>query len=116
MYVLVDERPSVNSGYKASFDREGISSLGLDPQEFTHWFQSSSPVDREAIQGTWEFASYGALITLEASPEVTRNILAADSRRLRLRFEVPRGAGAGGLNLYGARAGSYPLNPTVILS
>ena len=51
MYVLVDARPSVNSGYKASFDREGISSLGLDPQEFTHWFQSSSRVDREAIQG-----------------------------------------------------------------
>ena len=51
MYVLVDARPAVNSGYKASFDREGISSLGLDPQEFTLWFQSSSRVDREAIQG-----------------------------------------------------------------
>ena len=51
MYVLVDARPAVNSGYKASFDREGISSLGLDPQEFTQWFQSSSRVDREAIQG-----------------------------------------------------------------
>ncbi|KQO51603.1 response regulator transcription factor [Methylobacterium sp. Leaf85] len=51
MYVLVDDRPSVNSGYKAGFEREGISSLGLDPEEFTHWFKSSSHSDREAIQG-----------------------------------------------------------------
>lgn len=51
MYVLVDSRPSVNSGYKASFDREGISSLGLDPVEFTNWLKASSRVDRDAIQG-----------------------------------------------------------------
>ncbi|TXM72298.1 response regulator transcription factor [Methylobacterium sp. WL69] len=51
MYILVDTRQSVNAGYKASFDREGISSLGLAPDEFANWFQASSRLDREAIQG-----------------------------------------------------------------
>lgn len=51
MYVLVDARPVVSSGYKASFDREGISSLGLVPEEFENWFQASSGVDCDAIQG-----------------------------------------------------------------
>ncbi|KQP55212.1 MULTISPECIES: response regulator transcription factor [unclassified Methylobacterium] len=51
MYILVDARESVNAAYKARFDQEGISSLGLAPDEFTHWFQASSRSDREAIQG-----------------------------------------------------------------
>lgn len=51
MYILVDARRSVNDGYKARFDREGISSLGLAPDEFANWFQASSRSDREAIQG-----------------------------------------------------------------
>ena len=51
MYILVDERQSVNAGYKARFDREGISSLGLAPAEFANWFQASSRGDRDAIQG-----------------------------------------------------------------
>lgn len=66
-------------------------------------------------QGAWEMGSYGFLITMEADSASTRAILAADSRRLRVRFEVPRGSNAGGLNLYGARAGAYPLNPTVFI-
>ncbi|HET7767943.1 MAG TPA: glycoside hydrolase family 2 TIM barrel-domain containing protein, partial [Chloroflexota bacterium] len=69
-------------------------------------------------QGQWEFGSYGTLITLEASAESLPAIVkeTGASRQLRLRFEVPRGAGAGGLNLYGARAGAYPLNPTILLN
>lgn len=51
MYILVDARQSVNAGYKARFDREGISSLGLAPDEFANWFQASSRSDRDAIQG-----------------------------------------------------------------
>ena len=51
MYILVDARQAVNAGYKARFDREGISSLGLDPDEFANWFQASSRSDRDAIQG-----------------------------------------------------------------
>lgn len=51
MYILVDARQSVNAGYKARFDREGISSLGLAPDEFANWFQASSLSDRDAIQG-----------------------------------------------------------------
>lgn len=51
MYILVDARQSVNAAYKARFDREGISSLGLAPDEFANWFQASSRSDRDAIQG-----------------------------------------------------------------
>ncbi len=58
--------------------------------------------------------SYGYLITFEATPDATHAIF-ADSRSLRIRFDVPRRASAGGLNLYGARAGGYPVNPTIII-
>ena len=39
---------------------------------------------------------------------------AIQSGRLLIRFEVPRSA-AGGINLYGARMGAYPVDPTVFL-
>ncbi|RVU19450.1 response regulator transcription factor [Methylobacterium oryzihabitans] len=51
MYIFVDDRQSVTAGYTASFDREGISSLGLVSGEFRSWFQAASPVDIDAIQG-----------------------------------------------------------------
>ncbi len=35
--------------------------------------------------------------------------------RLIVRFEVPAGGLAGGLNLYGSRAGAFPFNPTLLL-
>jgi hypothetical protein len=72
----------------------------------------------------WESSSYGYLTTLEADPALTRRILAAaPDGRLMVRIEVPgsrrereRAAGAqGGLNLYGARMGAYPLDPTLFL-
>ena len=68
-------------------------------------------------QGQWEMGSYGYLITLEAPAEALSAIRTevGTERLLRVRFEVPRGRGAGGLNLYGARAGAYPLNPTVLI-
>jgi predicted transcriptional regulator len=71
------------------------------------------------VQGQWELGSYGYLTTIEADEATTRAILDANTtsgtRTLRVRFEVPRGPGAGGLNLYGARAGAFPMNPTVLL-
>jgi len=67
-------------------------------------------------QGQWEMGSYGYLTTLEADEATSRGLLESGSRELIVRFEVPRGGTAGGLNLYGSRAGSTPLNPTVLLS
>jgi hypothetical protein len=66
-------------------------------------------------QGNWEFGSYGYLTTFEAGAAQAQRILQAGGRALVVRFEIPRGAGAGGLNLYGARAGAFPLNPTLLL-
>ena len=37
MFVIVDERTVVAGGYASSFDREGISSAGIDPAEFRDW-------------------------------------------------------------------------------
>ncbi len=64
----------------------------------------------------FEFASYGFLTTLQADGEKAREILAASRNgEIIVRFEVPRTAGANGLNLYGARMGAYPVAPTVFL-
>ena len=51
MYFLVDPRDSVNAGYKASFEREGISSFALMPEEFLGWLRAASRSDLEAVQG-----------------------------------------------------------------
>ncbi len=51
MYFMVDPRESVNAGYRASFDREGVSSFGLLPDEFLSWIETASQNDLDAIQG-----------------------------------------------------------------
>jgi DNA-binding response OmpR family regulator len=51
MYVVVDERQIVTAGYVASFDREGVSSLGLGTGDFRDWLEGASPADLEAVQG-----------------------------------------------------------------
>jgi two-component system, OmpR family, flagellar system response regulator FtcR len=51
MYFLVDPRDTVNAGYKASFEREGISSFALMPDELLSWLRTASRTDLEAIQG-----------------------------------------------------------------
>ncbi|MBI3972612.1 MAG: hypothetical protein HY332_15145 [Chloroflexi bacterium] len=64
----------------------------------------------------WETASFGFLTTLEADTAMARRILdGAQGGRLLVRFEVPRTGPTGGLNLYGARMGAYPVDPTVFL-
>jgi two-component system, OmpR family, flagellar system response regulator FtcR len=51
MYIVVDERQMVTAGYVASFDREGVSSLGLFSGEFQDWLQAASSADLDAVQG-----------------------------------------------------------------
>jgi hypothetical protein len=65
----------------------------------------------------FEYASYGFLTTLEADPETVQRILAASlNGEVTLRFEVPRTGRAGGLNLYGARMGAFPVDPTLFIT
>jgi hypothetical protein len=64
----------------------------------------------------WEFASYGFLTELAADTTKLRQIVdAARDNRLVVRFEVPRTGVRGGLNLYGARLGAYPIDPMLVL-
>lgn len=51
MYIVVDDREMVTSGYVASFEREGVSSLGLFAGEFNEWLEAASDSDLEAVQG-----------------------------------------------------------------
>jgi DNA-binding response OmpR family regulator len=51
MYIVVDERQMVTAGYVASFDREGVPSLGLYSGEFQDWLTSAPRADLEAVQG-----------------------------------------------------------------
>lgn len=51
MYCLVDDRKTVNAGYAASFDREGVPAFGLSPEEFTGWLETVSRCDLDAVQG-----------------------------------------------------------------
>src|ERR1700685_2576775 len=50
MFVIVDERAVVAGGYASSFDREGISSAGIDPAEFRDWIGKVSETDILAIE------------------------------------------------------------------
>ena len=64
----------------------------------------------------FEPGSYGFLTDLEVGGELLRHIVDnTQGGRLIVRFEVPAGGTAGGLNLYGSRMGAYPVAPTVFL-
>jgi hypothetical protein len=68
------------------------------------------------LNENFEYASYGFLTTFEADAETAQRILTASANgELTLRFEVPRTGRAGGLNLYGARMGAFPVDPTLFL-
>jgi hypothetical protein len=67
------------------------------------------------LQKNFEFGSYGFLTTLQADAGTAQRVLAAPNRRVVVRFEVPRSGVRGGLNLYGARMGAYPVDPTLFV-
>jgi DNA-binding response OmpR family regulator len=51
MYIVVDERQMVTAGYVASFDREGVPSIGVFSGEFQDWLTAASSTDLDAVQG-----------------------------------------------------------------
>jgi DNA-binding response OmpR family regulator len=50
MILIVDERETVISGYEAGFEREGIASIGLSPQEFEGWVETAAESDVGAVE------------------------------------------------------------------
>ncbi len=50
MFVIVDDRDIVKSGYTTSFDREGVASTGLRPDEFKEWVVGANKPDLQAIE------------------------------------------------------------------
>ena len=50
MYIIVDDRNIVTGGYASSFDREGVTTTGIDPIEFGEWLRKASESDVEAVE------------------------------------------------------------------
>ena len=50
VYIVVDQRSNVISGYVSSFNREGFASLGFASEEFRDWLQTASDQDLGAVQ------------------------------------------------------------------
>src|SRR3954447_13248438 len=50
MYIIVDDRHIVTGGYASSFDREGVTTTGIDPFEFGEWLEKASESDVEAVE------------------------------------------------------------------
>lgn len=64
----------------------------------------------------FEYVSYGFLTELETDARTAQHILTRQGGKLVVRFEIPHSAAKrGGLNLYGARMGAFPLGPTVLV-
>lgn len=51
MYVVVDQRIDVTSGFTAMFGREGFAAVGFDSDDFQDWLSSASERDLGAVQG-----------------------------------------------------------------
>lgn len=50
MFVIIDDREIVKSGYASSFDREGVASAGLGPDEFEEWVSGVGKRDLQAVE------------------------------------------------------------------
>lgn len=50
MFIIVDERDLVTSGYASRFGQEGIASTGFRPGQFRDWVASAVEGDVQAIE------------------------------------------------------------------
>ncbi len=50
MIFMVEEREIVQEGYRAWFDREGISATGLSTSDFDNWVKTVSEPDILAVE------------------------------------------------------------------
>ncbi|MCG6122016.1 MAG: response regulator transcription factor [Microvirga sp.] len=50
MYVIVDERELVTTGYRTGFDREGVAAMGFAPMDFSDWISAADDPDLSAVE------------------------------------------------------------------
>src|SRR6056297_164740 len=50
MYVIVDDRDLVTTGYRTGFDREGVAAMGFKPGDFHAWISAADDPDVSAIE------------------------------------------------------------------
>ncbi|PLW75489.1 response regulator transcription factor [Cohaesibacter celericrescens] len=50
MIVIIDNRGIVAEGYTSGFEREGVASIGIMPQEFDSWVTSISETDIGSVE------------------------------------------------------------------
>jgi len=50
MYIIIDDRNVVAGGYANGFDREGVSSAGIEASEFREWIGKISDADMNAVE------------------------------------------------------------------
>ena len=50
MYIIIDDRNIVAGGYANGLDREGVSSAGIEPDEFREWIGKTSEADMHAVE------------------------------------------------------------------
>ena len=50
MYIIIDDRDIVAGGYANGFDREGVSSAGIEASEFREWIGKISDSDMHAVE------------------------------------------------------------------
>jgi DNA-binding response OmpR family regulator len=50
MFIIVDDRSIVTGGYTTGFDREGVTTAGIDPVEFGDWISKASETDVAAVE------------------------------------------------------------------
>ena len=51
MFVIIDDRKIVTSGYTSGFEREGVSSIGFRSPEFRDWMGAAPDSDLLTIEG-----------------------------------------------------------------
>lgn len=51
MFVVVDDRKMVTTGYVSGFEREGVSSIGFGAGEFRDWMGAAPDTDIGAVEG-----------------------------------------------------------------
>lgn len=50
VYIIVDERELVTTGYRSGFDREGVSAVGFAPEDFNEWIAGAGEEDLGAVE------------------------------------------------------------------
>jgi hypothetical protein len=50
MYIIIDDRNLVAGSYTTGFDREGVSSAGIEAGEFREWIGKTSDADVRAVE------------------------------------------------------------------